>query len=159
MARRVFLSFDYERDNWRVQQIKAIGAIEGQPLLAANRWEEVKAAGDGAIRKWIDRNMENRSCVIVLIGSRTSQRPWVRYEIQRALETGRGLLGVRVHKLNDRDGMGAPEGADPFATEALTSASILVNPAGRTGPEAYASIRNNINDWIERAIEKRASAR
>ncbi|KKN33673.1 hypothetical protein LCGC14_0801340 [marine sediment metagenome] len=155
MGRRVFLSFDYERDNWRVMQIRKIGAIEGQQLLSTNEWEKVKNAGDNAIKNWIDRNMANRSCVVVLIGSRTSQRRWVRYEVQKALDTGRGLLGIRIHKMNDREGRNSLEGGSPFATDVLRVASVLKTPAGNTGSEVYASIGRSIDGWIEEAIGKR----
>ena len=46
MARKVFLSFHYKPDSWRVSQIKSIGKIEGTPLLSSNSWEEVKRGGD-----------------------------------------------------------------------------------------------------------------
>ena len=39
MARKVFHSFRYSLDNQRVQQVRNIGAIEGQALVSANDWE------------------------------------------------------------------------------------------------------------------------
>ena len=33
MAHKCFLSFHYKPDNWRVQKVKQMGAIEGQALL------------------------------------------------------------------------------------------------------------------------------
>jgi len=58
MATKCFLSFHYKPDNWRVSQIKQMGVIEGQALLAANKWEEVKGKGDAAIKQWIADNMK-----------------------------------------------------------------------------------------------------
>ena len=54
MAKKCFLSFYYKKDNWRVSQVKNIGAIEEQPLMSANEWEEVKKKGDAAIKAWIE---------------------------------------------------------------------------------------------------------
>ena len=51
MAKSVFYSFHYDRDAWRVQQIIQMGALEGQPILKAQEWEEVKRKGDAAIKK------------------------------------------------------------------------------------------------------------
>ena len=82
MARRVFYSFHYDLDNWRVQQVKNMGAVEGQPLLSANEWEDVEAGGAKAIQKWIDEQMAGKSCNVVLIGSETAGRRWVEYEIK-----------------------------------------------------------------------------
>ncbi len=53
MAKSVFYSFHYNRDAWRVQQIIQMGALEGQRILNAQQWEEVKRKGDAAIKKWI----------------------------------------------------------------------------------------------------------
>lgn len=57
MAKSVFYSFHYDRDAWRVQQIIRMGALEGQPILNAQEWEEVKRKGDAAIKKWIADQM------------------------------------------------------------------------------------------------------
>ncbi|MDK8178836.1 TIR domain-containing protein [Micrococcus luteus] len=63
MAKSVFYSFHYDRDAWRVQQIIQMGALEGQPILNAQQWEEVKRKGDAAIKKWIADQMAYKSAV------------------------------------------------------------------------------------------------
>jgi len=50
MAESAFFSFHYDRDAWRVQQVINMGKLEGQPLLSAQKWEEVKRRGDQAIK-------------------------------------------------------------------------------------------------------------
>ena len=55
--KRVFYSFHYDNDCWRVSQIKQIGSIEGQKVVSANEWESVKRGGDGAIKRWVDNAM------------------------------------------------------------------------------------------------------
>lgn len=45
MARRVFFSFHYQRDIWRVNQIRNIGEIVGTAAVGfhdASLWEEAK---------------------------------------------------------------------------------------------------------------------
>jgi len=83
MKRRVFYSFHYQKDNWRVQQIRNMGVVDGTQELSANQWEELKQSGDNNIRKWIDDNLKYRSCTVVLIGEETSKRKWVKYEIEK----------------------------------------------------------------------------
>ena len=82
--RQVFISFDYDRDVLRVAQVRNMGALEGNTLISSNEWEQIKKGGDAAIKNWIDTNMQNRSCLIVLIGEKTHESRWVRYEIQTA---------------------------------------------------------------------------
>ena len=43
--------------------------------------------------------MRGRSCVVVLIGSKTANREWVQYEIKKAWKDGKALLGVYIHGL------------------------------------------------------------
>ena len=112
--RRVFFSFHYDRDNWRTSQVRNIGAIHGSKPLSANAWEEVKRRGKAAIREWIDARIDRGSCVVVLVGSETADREWVRYDIERAWVEGKGLVGIYIHNLLDRDGEQSRKGRNPF---------------------------------------------
>ena len=47
------------------------------PVEAVALVEEVKRKGKASIEKWIDDNMYGKSCVVVLVGSETANRPWV----------------------------------------------------------------------------------
>ena len=56
MARRVFFSFDFSRDAWRVGQVRnsaVITSYDKPPFLDAAKWEEVKSKGRAAIKDWI----------------------------------------------------------------------------------------------------------
>lgn len=163
MARRVFFSFHFDNDFWRTQQVRNIGAIEGQPLCTANVWEDVKRKGEASIKKWIDDNMSGKSCVVVLVGSQTASRPWVRYEIIKAWNDGKGVVGIRVNKLLDRDGRASSPGENPFdkitfgnTTRTLSSVAQLITPSGVDSKATYASIANGIEGWIEDAIAIRS---
>lgn len=78
MAQRCFYSFHYAEDSWRVSTVKQTGAIEGQPLIKGNQWEEIERQGDAAIRGWINENLKGRSCLIVLVGRATAGRKWAK---------------------------------------------------------------------------------
>ena len=163
MARRVFFSFHFDNDYWRTQQVRNIGAVEGQALCTPNAWEEVKRKGDAAIKKWIDDNMHGKSCTVVLVGSQTANRPWVRHEIIKAWNDGKGVLGIRVDKLLDSNSRAAAPGANPFDAisfgntgRKLSSIVQLVTPAGLDSKATYAAIANGIEGWIEDAIAIRA---
>ena len=88
MGRRVFYSFHYNNDNWRVQQIRNMGKVEGNSPVTSNEWEEVKRKGDDNIKRWINSAMEYRSCVVVLAGRYTANRKWINYEIENAWKEG-----------------------------------------------------------------------
>lgn len=109
----VFYSFHYERDVKRVHLVRQMGFIEGQRILNAQEWESVRERGSSAIASWIDEQMKYKTAVIVLIGRETASRPWVQYEIQKAWDAKKPLLGIRIHGLSS---MGTVDtiGSDPF---------------------------------------------
>lgn len=159
MPRRVFFSFHFANDFWRTQQVRNMNALEGQPLCTPNAWEEVKRKGKDSIERWIDDNLHGKSCVVVLVGTQTAERPWVQREIVKGWDAGKGVLAVRVHKLLDTSGQAARVGANPFENithglsgKRLSAIAPIFDPAGADSKAAYASIREGIEGWIERAI-------
>ena len=74
---RVFFSFHYDRDMWRVAQVRNNCAQS----LIANDWESAKLGSSHSIAHWIEAQMGEAACTVVLIGSETSDREWVNYEI------------------------------------------------------------------------------
>lgn len=118
MARRVFFSFHYERDIWRANVVRNSWVTQDDREAAgfwdASLWEEAKRRGEDAIRRMIDRGLENTSVTAVLIGAETADREWVRYEITKSYERGNGLLGVYIHGIKDRNGYTDRKGDNPF---------------------------------------------
>lgn len=125
MKRQVFYSFHFGNDVMRVQQIRNIGAIEGNEPVSPNNWEEIRRTGKSAVEKWIDDNMRHKSCVVVLVGSETANRKWVDYEIRKAWNEGKGLFGIYIHNLKDpRTGI-CRKGANPFDNVPLENGQRL----------------------------------
>lgn len=113
--RQIFYSFHFGNDCWRTQIVRNIGAIEGNTPVSSNAWEEVMRQGQDAIKRWIDTNMKNRSCVVVLVGSETAQRPWVQYEIEHAWKEGKGITCIDIHYLKDSNGCISAAGRNPLS--------------------------------------------
>ncbi|SEA62911.1 TIR domain-containing protein [Leifsonia sp. 21MFCrub1.1] len=162
MTRRVFFSFRYSLDAWRVAQVKNMGVVEGQQLLTANEWEDVAGGGDAEIQKWIDQEMSGKSCNVVLIGASTAGRKWVNYEFTKAWNDGKGVVGIRIHNLADSSGNTTTAGLNPFAGFALGDEKFdevvkVYNPAGSTSADVYKTISDNIESWVEEAIAIRSS--
>lgn len=160
MAKKCFLSFYYYEDSWRVSKVKYIGAIEEQPILTANKWEEIKKKGDDAIKDWIENNMRGKECLIVLVGAHTSSRRWVKYEIRRACEKGIGVLGIYIHNLKDSVGNQSTKGTNPFENvsingEGISSYAKMYDPPYSTSTYVYDHIAENISGWVDSAIRLR----
>jgi hypothetical protein len=164
MARRVFYSFHFNNDFWRTQQIRNINALEGQLLCSANDWEEVKRKGNSSIERWIEEQLKGKSCVVVLVGAETANRPWVVHEISKGWNNKLGVLGIRIDKLLDSSGRPSVAGNNPFSkvtftgtSKTLAEVASLKIPTGSDSKAAYASIASNIESWIEEAIRTRQS--
>lgn len=157
MARRIFYSFQYKPDNWRVSKIRNIGAIEGNKPATDNDWETVTGGGDPAIEKWIKEQMSGRSCAVVLIGQSTAGRKWINYEIVESWKKGMGVLGVHIHNITNSRDEQASKGKNPFSgfkigETALDSIVKTYDPPFSTSKYVYNHIAENIADWIDDAI-------
>lgn len=161
MARRVFFSFHYEPDNWRAAQVRNMGVIEGNSPVSDNDWEEIKSGGDKAIQGWIDGQIKGKSCTIVLIGSNTAGRKWIKYEIRKSWNDGKGLLGIFIHNLKDSSGNQSTKGRNPFDDfnvdgKLLSSIVGAYNPPYTSSTKVYDYIKTNLADWVEEAISMRS---
>ena len=153
----VFYSFHYDRDAFRVQQVLNMGQFDGQKILNAQDWEAVKAKGDKAIEDWIAEQMLYKEAVVVLVGNETATRKWIRYEITKAWNDKRPLVGVRIHGLKDpKTGADTP-GANPFAeikfkdgSGSLADFVTLHDPTG----DVYKSIEANLKTWVAGAYKR-----
>lgn len=151
--RQIFYSFHFNNDVMRVQQVRQMGVVDGNEPVTPNKWEELKK-GAGGIEKWIDDNMKGKSCVVVLIGTDTSTRPWVKYEIKKAWEDGKALLGIHIHNLNCPNNGTCAKGKNPFDDLTFKRNGVVVKPAVYDPKlsDAYGDIKDNLSKWIEAAI-------
>jgi len=157
MARKVFYSFHYAPDTWRVSKVRNIGKIEGNKPASDNDWEAVKGGGAEAIKKWINGQLEERSCTIVLIGAETAGRKWINYEIEKSWNDGKGVFGIYIHNLEDAKGRQTEKGKNPFDVFnihkiPLSSIVKTYDPPYSNSNDVYNYIRENIEKWIEDAI-------
>lgn len=161
MTRKCFFSFHYAPDNWRVSTIRNIGAIEGNPAALDNDWEEVIGGGDRTIENWINNQMQKRTCTIVLIGENTANRKWINYEIKKSWENRMGVVGIYIHGFKDSEGKTSHQGSNPFSVfniNGVNFSSIVkaYNPVGLDSKQKYKNVSENIESWIEEAIEIRS---
>ena len=160
MARRVFFSFHYDRDIWAVNQIRNSWVVrnsgETQPFVDKAEFEQIKRQGDRAVQNWIDTQMKGTSVTVVLIGAETYDRRWVKYEIEQSHKQGKGIIGIELRGMKNR--------------EEITDDIIAPNPfdyaniKDRSGVQPNYPIYNWVNDegreniaqWIEKEVSRRS---
>lgn len=118
MARRVFFSFHYENDVWRANIVRNSWITkpdrETAGFIDAADFEEVKKGGDAAIKRWIDNQLSGTSVTVVLIGSDTNNREYIKYELEQSWKRGNGILGIYIHQLKDHNGNSSAKGSNTF---------------------------------------------
>lgn len=175
--RQVFFSFHYANDSWRASQVRNMGIVESQPIYSDNGWEKVRLKSKSGIESWIASEMSMRSCVVVLIGSETASRKWVKYEIEKAWKDGKGIVGIYIHGLENSLGEQSNKGSNPFdkfyidktfnyiaerSTPAdsndvrLSAVCKAYDTPYLSSKYVYGYIKDNIGAWIEEAILIRA---
>lgn len=162
MARRCFFSFHYKPDSQRASMVRQIGTIEGNKPATDNDWETITRGGDPAIEKWIEGQMQGKSCTVVLVGSNTANRKWINHEIVKSWDKGMGVVGIHIHGLKNLDGKISTKGNNPldYITHAPTKKNLssivkCYNPAGTNSKERYAWISKHLANAVEEAIKIR----
>jgi len=131
-------------------------------IIKRSHWEAVKKGGDAAIQKWIDGQLDGKSCAVVLIGANTAGRKWIKYEIEAAWNSGKGVVGIYIHGLKDLDAEQCSQGPNPFddftmkgGSEKLASIVKAYNPPYTDSKQVYGYIKDNLANWVETAISIR----
>lgn len=161
--RQVFFSFEYNKDAWRASQIKEMGKVDSSSTFSGNDWEEVKEKTDAKIKEWIDSQLAMRSCLVVLIGASTSGRKWINYEIEKAYELNKGIVGIHIHNLKNALGDQTSKGSNPFFNiligkekERLSKYVTCFDSTYSSSTYVYDDIKDNIEQLIEDALANKA---
>lgn len=159
MARKVFFSFHYKDDIRRVVQVRNSGVVRGgddtQPFMDKAEWEKLKRSSPNAIENWIEKQLQGTSVTVVLIGADTYNRPWVKHEIKRSYQLGKGMLGIYIHNIKDPQHGTSRKGKNPFDHWYIenngkkTHFSEMYPTYDWVNDDGY----NNIHKWIEKAAK------
>lgn len=130
--------------------------IDAHGFIDAAQWEQVKRGTNTAIENWIKNQLNGTSVTVVLIGSQTvspggAVRPWVKYEIDRSLDRGNGLLGVYINKCNDPRNGTDIRGVNPFDALSFGGTKTKLSTKYRTYDWVDNNGYNNLGSWIEQA--------
>lgn len=159
MARKAFFSFHYKNDVWRANQVRnswVTKDTESVGFVDKAEFEKVEKDGADAIKRWIDKQLEGTSVTVVLIGNETSNRDYVKYELEQSWKKGNGILGIYIHNCKDQDGKTCSSGNNHFG-------SLFTSPHDDkkyfferfitydwVADDGY----NNLGTWIEKAAKE-----
>ncbi len=160
MARKSFFSFHYKNDVWRAMQVRNSWITkddkEAAGFIDAADFEKIEKEGETAIKNWIDKQLIGTTVTVVLIGSDTSNRPYVKYELQKSYANGNGMLGIYIYQNKDINGNTTTKGSNQFGEIGKTPNGTAVYFS--TDYTCYDWVDddgyNNMGKWIEAAAKK-----
>lgn len=160
MARKTFFSFHYKNDVWRANQVRNSWVTKDDKVAAgftdASDFEKIKKEGEAAVKRWIDNQLVGTSVTVVLIGSETNSREYIKYELQKSYTKGNGMLGIYIHQLKDKDGYTSTKGSNHFGEIGKDSKGNAVYFSSEyttydwKDDDGY----NNMGKWIDAAAKK-----
>jgi hypothetical protein len=108
MAKRVYFCFHYQdvidfranvvRNHWLTKNDR-----EAAGFFDASIWETAKKTSDLAVKRLINKGLENTTVSCVLVGSQTYGRRWVSYEIMKGMREGNKIFAVHINKIKGKD--------------------------------------------------------
>lgn len=98
---KVFISFDYDDitskkvvDNWKNQEI-------GQDIsFSSEDGHSYSAQGDDYVQGILREQINKAQVVLVIVGDRTSQSKWVRYEVHHAKSQQKKVIWTKIPGTN-----------------------------------------------------------
>lgn len=123
MAKRIYFAFHYQDViDFRANVVRKHNFIEGVESAGyydCSIWEDAKNTSPSALKQLIDNELNGTSITVVLVGSDTWARRWVRYEIFKSLHDGNRVFGIHINGIKGKDQLTKPLGPDPFNNLAL----------------------------------------
>ena len=142
MSRSVFYSFHYENDISRAMIVRNRWVTYGNQIASGivdhAAFEQIKRQGDGAVKRWINSQLDGTSATVVLIGEETLRRPYVQYEIRRSIERNNAIVGVYINRLKNFNGQ----------TTAACDRHTIVGYYVGGRPVYFDSVADGIYDYV-----------
>ena len=118
MARSIFFSFHYDdvssfranvvRNSWVTMRDRTAHFID------KSMWEEAERKGVLALKKLIENGLKGTSVTVILVGTNTFLRRWVKYEIVKNFVEGKGILPIYINRIPSRNEGIKVKGVNPL---------------------------------------------
>jgi hypothetical protein len=134
MAKRVYFAFHYQDViDFRANVVRKHNFTEGTESAGYydhSIWEEAKSTSPLALKRLINEELKGTTVTVVLIGSDTWARRWVRYEIFRSIKQDNHVLGIHINSIKGKDEKIKPLGPNPFNNLAfeINADGTLIKP-------------------------------
>jgi hypothetical protein len=118
MARSIFFSFHYDdvssfranvvRNSWLTMRDRSANFID------KSIWEEAEKKGVSNLKDLIEKGLKGTSVTVVLVGTETYSRRWVKYEIVKSFTEGKGVLPIYINRIPSKNEGIKAKGVNPL---------------------------------------------
>ena len=115
--------------------------------------------GDKASKGWIADQQNVRFCTVMLVGTDTAKRKWINHEIIKSWDDGKGVVGIHIYGLRNRDGSISRDGLNPSddigygSTGKKLSAIVkCYDPSGTNRRQRYDWFRTHLSNAVNEAV-------
>ncbi|MDR6735416.1 TIR domain-containing protein [Sphingobacterium sp. 2149] len=119
-TRNIFISH-YEKDGKHVQSLKNRLLKSGQEVrnfsVDSTKHKDGRRPSDRVIARLLNIRIKACSTFICLIGPDTHSRPWVNYEIRKAFQEGKRVIGIYTH--GNKESVVLPEPMKKYSSSIL----------------------------------------
>lgn len=109
-SKNIFISH-FHKDDAQVQQLKKrlndIGCSVRNFSIDSSKHKDGRKPSDAVVQRLLDIRIKSCTTFICLLGTDTYTRPWVNYEIRKAYQEGKQVVGVYTH--GNKDSVVLPE--------------------------------------------------
>lgn len=130
MARSVFFSFHYgDVSSFRANVVRNswVTMDRTAKFVDKSAWEEAERKGDAQLKQLIEKWLVGTSITVVLVGTQTHSRRWVKYEIVKSFIEGKGVLPIYINRIPSKN-----EGIKSRGINPLDKLAVKVSQDCRT---------------------------
>jgi hypothetical protein len=98
--KKVFVSYYYDENNQYKNLLKAWDKNDRFDISFVDTSVDVsiRSKNESVIKRAISRKISESDIVLVIIGKKTHQRKWVRWEIEKAAQLGKKIVAVKIRR-------------------------------------------------------------
>jgi MTH538 TIR-like domain (DUF1863) len=100
--KKVFISYDYTNDKHYKNLLLAWDANKLFDFSISDHSADVgiNSTNAGAIKSVLSRYINEATYFLVIVGKHTHKSPWVKWEIEKAVELGKRIVAVKADREN-----------------------------------------------------------
>ncbi len=96
-----------------------------------------------------NNQLKGCSTTVVLLGAETSNRKYVKYEIEQSYRLGKKIIGIHIHNMKNQRQQTSSKGTNPFSLYNDSNSDVKLSEIIPTYDWVLDDGYNNFASWIK----------